>query len=109
MPDWHTIGGGVDPGESSLEAIKRELQEEVGIDVIEDPSLFGFYYNPYHKRDDYVAFYICKKFNRNNSVTSPEISEAKWFSLNSLPSDTSPGTKRRIEEYLGMRPLSDVW
>jgi len=108
MSGWYTIGGGVEKGESSLQALKRELQEEVGVSLTEPPSLLGFYHNPRKKWDDYVAVYVCKKFIREK-VTSPEILEAKWFSLTSLPPDTTPGTLRRIEEYLGSRPLSDRW
>jgi 8-oxo-dGTP pyrophosphatase MutT (NUDIX family) len=108
MPEWHTIGGGVDPGETGLQAVIRELQEEVGIETLEEPSLFGFYHNTHQKHDDYVAFYVCTHFKRKGAK-SREIEEAKWFPLHALPSDISPGTKRRIEEYLGERPISDRW
>ena len=34
---WSTPGGGVEPGESLLEALRRELDEEVGLAVKQDP------------------------------------------------------------------------
>jgi len=108
MPEWHTIGGGVDAGESALQAVIRELQEEVGIEPLDEPSLFGFYYNPHSKHDDYVAFFICKKFTQK-PCKSREILEAKWFPINDLPQDISPGTQRRIDEYLGKCPKRDRW
>ncbi|MBY0293071.1 MAG: NUDIX domain-containing protein [Alphaproteobacteria bacterium] len=108
MPGWCTIGGGIESGETGLQALRRELQEEVGITLRELPSILGFYYNRTQKRDDYVITYICKEFEKQD-VVSIEILEEKWFSLDALPSDISPGTKRRIEEYLGHRSLSDKW
>ncbi len=107
-PGWYTIGGGVDKGESPLQALRRELQEEAGVTPTQTPTLFGFYHNKRHKRDDYVALYLCKDFTKKD-VKSREILDAQWFSLDTLPPDMSPGTKRRLDEYLGRGPLSDVW
>lgn len=108
IPGWYTIGGGVEAGESGLQALIRELKEEAGIIPTQLPTLFGFYYNRTQKRNDYVAFYICKDFTKKE-VKSKEILEARWFSLENLPVDISEGTKRRIDEYLGRQPLSDQW
>ncbi|MBI2707851.1 MAG: NUDIX domain-containing protein [Proteobacteria bacterium] len=107
-PGWYTIGGGIDKGESPLQAVRRELQEEVGITPSQTPTFFGFYHNKCYKRDDYVALYLCTDFTRKE-VKSREILEAKWFSLEALPPDMSPGTKRRLDEYLGHHPIRDVW
>ena len=108
MPGWYTIGGGVKAGESGLQALTRELMEEVGVDLCKSPSILGFYHNQRKGRDDYVIVYVCKEFEKKE-VSSKEILEAKWFHLGDLPHDISPATKRRIEEYLGHRPLSDRW
>ncbi|MBL8676170.1 MAG: NUDIX domain-containing protein [Alphaproteobacteria bacterium] len=105
---WYTIGGAVENNESMRGAIFRELLEEVGLTPLEEPELFGVYYSNSEKRDDYVAFYIVKKFEMKE-VTSPEIHEKQWFSFYDLPLDTTPATKRRIEEFLGQRQKSDTW
>ena len=107
-PGWCTIGGGIDAGESGIQALKRELTEEVGIKLMESPVLLGFYHNPKEHRDDYVVVYVCKEFKREEA-SSPEILEARWFPIKDLPHDVTPGTKRRIEEYLGQRSLSEMW
>ncbi len=106
--DWYTVGGGVEKGESTLEALIRELREEVGIVPTETPALFGIYHSTKEKRDDYVSLYVCKAFNKS-SVSSLEIAEEKWFPIDNLPANVSPATRRRIEEYQGKRPVSDKW
>ncbi|MBX9620904.1 MAG: NUDIX domain-containing protein [Alphaproteobacteria bacterium] len=105
---WCTIGGTVEKSESMRRAIFRELLKEVGLTPLEEPELFSVYHSNSEKRDDYVAFYIVKKFEMKE-VCSPEIHEKKWFSLYDLPLDTTPATKRRVEEFLGQRQKSDTW
>jgi 8-oxo-dGTP pyrophosphatase MutT (NUDIX family) len=36
---WATVGGGIEPGESSLGALARELREEVGLALVDEPPL----------------------------------------------------------------------
>ncbi len=105
---WYTIGGGVDPGESTHAAIKRELQEEVGLQMDSVPQLFSIYYSCNERRDDYIAFYI-HHGGQQTMVNSPEIAEQKWFDLDNLPVDVSPATRQRIQEYLGVLPISERW
>jgi 8-oxo-dGTP pyrophosphatase MutT (NUDIX family) len=107
-PGWASIGGAVDKGETCLEALTRELLEEAGVRISAPPTLFSLYYSDHFKRDDFVAFFIVKEFTISDSY-SPEIAEKRWFKLSDLPPDVAPGTKRRIDEYLGLKPISDRW
>lgn len=108
LSGWYTVGGGVDAGETPRQAIERELQEEVGITLITPPKLFSVYHNQSEKRDDYIVFYTSDDCTQT-PVTSPEIAEQQWFSFNELPPDLSPATRRRIEEYLGEKTISERW
>ncbi len=108
LPGWCTIGGGVDRRESGLQALKRELMEEVGVTLNEEPSILGFYHKNHKKWDDYIILYVCKNVTQT-PVKSPEIQESCWFSFDKLPVDITPATKRRIQEYLNECSLSDMW
>ncbi len=105
---WHTVGGGVDEGENHLEAVNRELYEEVGIIHTAKPKLFGYYFNPKEDRDDYVYLYVSTEFNKE-AVKCDEIAKEKWFPLNKLPDDIQVNARHRIEEYMGVRPRSYQW
>lgn len=107
-PGWHFPGGGVDKGESPRQAVIREVREEVGIIVEENPVIFECYFNVYGGVDDIVSLYLIKKFQIQN-FKSKEIAEAKWFSINRLPEDVSKATKRRIGEIFFENKKSERW
>lgn len=108
QPDWYSIGGEVDPGETPREAMERELKEEVGITLTSPPRLFSVYYSRNEKHDDYIIFYVGQGYHQE-AVTSDEIAQQQWFPLKQLPHDVSPATQRRIKEYLGELEISERW
>ena len=96
---WYLPGGGVDRGESFEKAIVRELIEECAIEAHE-PKLFGKYQSTKYGKKDEVALFVVRKFSPLiDSKPDAEILEAKFFPLNQLPQETTPATKRRIEEF----------
>ena len=105
---WCTIGGAVEKGESARKAVKRELYEEVGLKTTKPPKLFGIYFSRNEWRDDHVILYVVKEFTMEE-VDSDEIAEKKWFPFDNLPEETTPATKRRIDEYLEHSSQSDKW
>ncbi|WP_186648023.1 NUDIX domain-containing protein [Fluviispira vulneris] len=105
---WHFPGGGVEKGESPRDAIIREVREEAGIIVNEFPVIIDCYYHKILGVDDFVCFYVIKKFDIQ-PFESPEIKEAKWFSLEDLPYDITRATRRRLAEFFEGCERQNKW
>jgi ADP-ribose pyrophosphatase YjhB (NUDIX family) len=59
---WHLPGGGVETGESLLEALTRELAEEGNLQLGASPQLYGIYFNKRASRRDHVALFVVRDF-----------------------------------------------
>jgi 8-oxo-dGTP pyrophosphatase MutT (NUDIX family) len=94
---WFLPGGGIKNNEGSDEALKRELYEELGA-KINKLDFLGKYQNNYEGKRDTIYCYICSDFELGK-IDNKEIKEVELFSLNNLPKDISPGSKRRILEH----------
>ena len=106
---WYLPGGRVERAESLEQAARREAEEELGAQLGE-LRLFGLYSNFFEGKSDHVVVFSCCDFRLDN-VANLEIEACSSFSLNELPSDTSPGSRRRIQEYLAGRtaPAVSLW
>lgn len=95
---WEFPGGKIEPGESREVALKREIQEELGVDIIIENLLCTTEY-------DYTSFhltmhcYLC-------SVTSDEMElrehkSASWLTSETLDSvEWLPADKEVIEKLI---------
>lgn len=110
QPGWHFPGGGVEWGETALEALARELQEEAGVVLAEPPQLLGLYANFAHFPGDHVAFYVVRAWQQTD-VPPPgfEIREQRLFSADALPADAAGAVVRRVAEVLEGRPREEAW
>jgi 8-oxo-dGTP pyrophosphatase MutT (NUDIX family) len=107
---WHLPGGGVEPGETALAALGRELVEEGNIEITGAPVLFGLYFNRAVSRRDHVAVFLVRSFRQIAApVPDHEIIDHGFFPPQALPEDTTPGTRARIAEVLDGRTRSDAW
>lgn len=91
-------GGGVKKGETFEQAIRRELMEELGIQL-SAIKFFGVYNNFYEYKNDNIVIFISENFTLSG-ITDNEIESFDFFNLDKLPTNISPGSRRRIEEYI---------
>jgi 8-oxo-dGTP pyrophosphatase MutT (NUDIX family) len=107
---WHLPGGGVEVGETVLEALARELHEEGNIELVGMPALHGVFYHPLYSNRDHVALFIVRGY-RQLAPPQPnhEIIAHGFFPLDALPPGTTRGTRARIAEALHGAALSQRW
>ena len=107
---WHLPGGGVEVGETALDAMRRELAEEGNIVVDGQPVLHGIFFNRHVSRRDHVVVYLVRNFHQaSKPVPNREIVDCGFFAPNALPQGTTKGTRRRIDEAAGTMPVSVDW
>ena len=110
VPGWQLPGGGVEVGETLIEALARELGEEGNIAPTAPPVLKSMHFNRRSSRRDHVAFYLIESFSQTApKLPDHEIAEAGFFPLGRLPKGTTPATLRRIAEVFGGNPVSPYW
>jgi ADP-ribose pyrophosphatase YjhB (NUDIX family) len=107
---WLLPGGGVEAGETLMEAFCREVREEGNVEIVGEPELHGMFFNRRASRRDHVALFVA----RDARVLGPrppdrEIAAADFFSLDALPEDTTDATRARIAEVFEGAPRSPYW
>jgi NAD+ diphosphatase len=81
--NWYSIiAGFVEPGETLEECVKREVAEEVGINV-KNIRYFGS--QPWPFPHSLMIGFISEYESGEICVDNYEITDAKWFSIDSLP------------------------
>ena len=109
-PGWHLPGGGVERGETMLDALHREVLEETGAQVSEMPRLFGIYHNGTSFPGDHVGLFIVDAWSRDHTPgPNAEIAEQGFFAPDRLPDSVTAGTARRIGEIVDGLPPSADW
>lgn len=106
---WHLPGGGVERGETALEAVVREMMEEGGVEATAEPTLIGFFSNHANHPNDHVALYRFSAWRACAPLANGEIAERNFFARDALPDGLSPGVQRRLAEVFDGAPASATW
>lgn len=110
VPGWQFPGGGVEVGETAVESLHRELEEEGNIMLLGEPQLRSLHLNLAASKRDHVAVYLIRDFKQTSpKVPDLEIAESGFFRLDALPEATTPATRRRLAELFGGEIVSNHW
>lgn len=110
VPGWHLPGGGIERGETALEALEKEMREEGNLAIGAPPRLLHAYFNQRTSKRDHVLLYRCDGVRQTAPrLKDREIVEAGFFALDALPAGTTAATRRRLEEIAGRASFADHW
>jgi 8-oxo-dGTP pyrophosphatase MutT (NUDIX family) len=108
-PGWYMPGGGVERGETTEQALARELVEEAGVEVVGRPRLLSIHSNHVKFPGDHVLIYRVDRWTPCRATSRGEIHAVEWFAPDALPADITPSTRRRIEEALSASEHDPHW
>jgi len=94
---WEFPGGKIEKGETAIEALKRELYEEVGINVLNQTELTVIEFN-YTDKLVKLKVFIVDQFQ--NEPQPKESQKAKWVNIVDLDPALFPKANVRIIELL---------
>ena len=107
---WHLPGGGVESGQTMVDALARELREEANVKFGHPPQLRSVHLNTRVTKRDHVAVYLCENVRQvAPKERDMEIEEARFFRLDDLPESIAASTATRIGEFNNGTAADPFW
>ncbi len=93
--EWDLPGGGIKRKERPLDAARREMEEELGIQTDDWRYLGEAWATVYHRRDTLHCFQAVVD-SPNLSIERAELADACWFPRDQLPTDLAKHVRRLL-------------
>ena len=111
QPKWpegrySTLAGFVDPGESLEDAVRREVDEEVGVEVGEVTYLGN---QPWPFPASLMVGFFARALTTEIRVDEDEISDARWFTREQMHAEAEAGTLLLPGGISISRTLVETW
>jgi ADP-ribose pyrophosphatase YjhB (NUDIX family) len=106
---WIFPGGGVERGETPLESLARELDEEAAVKMTGQPKLHGLFSNHANFPGDYVAVYCVSDYEEGEWQATMEITGRAFLARDEIEQDCSDAMRRRLAELAGETEPAGIW
>lgn len=104
---WFLPGGAARSGENLLDAIRRELAEELSLELDSPLGVHGIFFH--ERKREYISVFAFEVDKSTEVTQNWEIEDWGWYNLESLPQGLSLGAERRLLEWRGESHYSGVW
>lgn len=103
---WGYHGGAMEIDENSEEAARREVKEELNLELLELELLGVYsgkrYHHTYPNGDETSCIeivYVCHSFSGELKYQESEVKQAKWYDAASIPTNLSDNPMEPIRDY----------
>lgn len=92
---WTFLSGGIEKGESPLDALKREIIEE----IVVNPNKISFkFFKTYNDTNSIYNVFIGEVDNDFKCLLNDENEEYGWFNINNLPTPLFPNLISKLND-----------
>jgi 8-oxo-dGTP pyrophosphatase MutT (NUDIX family) len=106
---WRLLKGGIEPGEKEIDAVKREIMEEVGFrDILVEKKIHEYEYDSEGTLHQVTTFAVKTMSQEPIKVQTEEIIDAGWVPMNQAGGilfwQHEKESLKRFEEMINPKP-----